>query len=243
MAKHMIGNRRVAIWAWLNANGIDPKDLPQDADITIQEGPDGRVLRCETYDRTPDGHLQPDERNIGIALKVVTVPLKVEPPEWWEPYEKPTRADLLAGEEPYTDDRTVPTPGQWIWLWNRSTSAERLARAQLIVEERVAASQCQAMNHTEHIRYLEQRLGGAPPDGSEVTPPSAEGLPPGVLDSASAGASMLDAWARTPYGRNFLAHALVQLARDGWLRQHPVLGAAFDPAEQDRNTPPPKEAP
>lgn len=96
MAKHMIGNRRVAVCAWLTANGINPNDLPQDADVTIQQGPDGRVLRCETYDRTPDGHLQPDERNIGIALKVVTVPLKAEPPEWWEPYEKPTRADLLA---------------------------------------------------------------------------------------------------------------------------------------------------
>jgi hypothetical protein len=55
-------------------------------------------------------------------------------------------------------------------------------------------------------------------------PPSAEGLPPGALDSATDGASALDAWARDPHGRNFLAHALVQLARDGWLRTEPGEG-------------------
>lgn len=49
-------------------------------------------------------------------------------------------------------------------------------------------------------------------------PPSAEGLPLAALDSATEGADRLDAFARTPQGRNFLAHALVQLARDGWLR-------------------------
>lgn len=55
-------------------------------------------------------------------------------------------------------------------------------------------------------------------------------LPDGALDSASAGASMLDAWGRTDYGRNVLSHALVQLQRDGWLRQEP---AAFTPARGD----------
>jgi hypothetical protein len=38
---------------------------------------------------------------------------------------------------------------------------------------------------------------------------------------------MLDAWAQTPAGRNLLAHALTQLARDGWLRPEP--GDAWDP--------------
>jgi hypothetical protein len=70
-------------------------------------------------------------------------------------------------------------------------------------------------------------------------PPSAEGLPPGALDSATDGASALDAWARDPYGRNFLAHALVQLARDGWLRAEP--GEGFEP-QRDRETPEPEDA-
>ncbi|MDH6489602.1 hypothetical protein [Streptomyces sp. SAI-127] len=56
--------------------------------------------------------------------------------------------------------------------------------------------------------------------------PAAEGLPDGALDSAEAGAAMLDAWAHTPACRNLLAHALAQLARDGWLRQE--RGDAFE---------------
>lgn len=45
------------------------------------------------------------------------------------------RAELAAlyeGEEPYDDDRLIPTPGQWIWRWNRATPAERLDVVQLI---------------------------------------------------------------------------------------------------------------
>jgi hypothetical protein len=58
-------------------------------------------------------------------------------------------------------------------------------------------------------------------------PPAAQGLPAGTLEAAEIGANRLDAWARTPQGRNFLAHALVQLARTGWLRQEP--GDGFEP--------------
>jgi hypothetical protein len=60
-------------------------------------------------------------------------------------------------------------------------------------------------------------------------PPAATGLPLPALDSATQGADMLDAAARTPYGRNLLAHALVQLARDGWLRTEP--GQGFEPLD------------
>jgi len=58
-------------------------------------------------------------------------------------------------------------------------------------------------------------------------PPAAAGLPAGTLEAAEIGANRLDAWARTPHGRNFLAHALVQLARTGWLRTEP--GDGFEP--------------
>lgn len=73
-------------------------------------------------------------------------------------------------------------------------------------------------------------------------PPAAEGIPVGALDSATQGASALDAWASTTYGRNFLAHALVQLARDGWLRVNPDPDAAWEPLDQraDRPTPAPE---
>lgn len=69
-------------------------------------------------------------------------------------------------------------------------------------------------------------------------PPAAEGLPLAALDSASEGASMLDAWGRTPYGLNILAHALVQLARDGWLRQE--AGDGFE-VVREREAPEPQE--
>ncbi|MEV7413168.1 hypothetical protein [Streptomyces althioticus] len=74
------------------------------------------------------------------------------------------------------------------------------------------------------------------------TPPAAEGLPDGLLTSATAGAAMLDAAAHTPRTRNLLAHALVQLARDGWIR--PAPGAGFDPARPERQPQPePEPAP
>jgi len=99
MAKQPTGSRRVALCAWLTDNGINPRDVPQDADITIEESPTGRILRCEVFDRSPDGHLQADAQGDRIAVKITTVPLKVDPPEWWEPYLKPTREQLLAAVE------------------------------------------------------------------------------------------------------------------------------------------------
>lgn len=88
--------RRTALCAWLTANGINPNDVPTDAEMTINKGPTGRFLRCEVFDRGPDGRIQLDERRERTALMVVNVPLQVEPPEWWKPYEKPTRDQLLS---------------------------------------------------------------------------------------------------------------------------------------------------
>jgi hypothetical protein len=74
-------------------------------------------------------------------------------------------------------------------------------------------------------------------------PPASDGLPLDALESATDGATMIDSWAETPNGRNFLAHALVQLARDGWLRRDPDLNAAFNTSDRPRQTPAPQEAP
>ncbi|MGW5197332.1 hypothetical protein [Streptomyces spiralis] len=72
-------------------------------------------------------------------------------------------------------------------------------------------------------------------------PPAAEGLPLEALDSATDGATMLDAWAETGHGRNFLAHALTQLARDGWLRQQP--GPGFETVRDRDDAPEPQVPP
>jgi len=74
-----------------------------------------------------------------------------------------------------------------------------------------------------------------------AVPPAAHCLPDGALDSAAAGADMLDAWAQTPAGRNLLAHALTQLARDGWLRPEP--GDAWDPVPDPQPAEPAPAAP
>ncbi|WP_448334025.1 hypothetical protein [Streptomyces sp. DSM 41534] len=60
--------------------------------------------------------------------------------------------------------------------------------------------------------------GRAVAEAYAYVPPAARHLPKDALDAATRGADMLDACALTPDGRNFLAHALVQLRRDGWLR-------------------------
>ncbi|MFG2359423.1 hypothetical protein [Streptomyces sp. NPDC048521] len=96
MAKHPEDDRRQALCAWLTANGIDPNAVPLDADMTIDEGSAGRFLRCEVFDLDQDGRKHLDERGENVARRTVAVPLKVEPPEWWQPYQKPTRDQLLA---------------------------------------------------------------------------------------------------------------------------------------------------
>jgi len=81
-----------------------------------------------------------------------------------------------------------------------------------------------------------------PETSALFVPPAADGIPAGALDSAARGANALDAWATTPVGRNFLAHALVQLARDGWLRGDPDPVAAWEPvADRPAAVPVPEE--
>jgi hypothetical protein len=107
-------NRRQAYAAWLTANGINPNNVPRDAVITISEGTAGRLLCCEVFDLTPDGHRQLDERGEKAAVTVVAVPLKVEPPNWWESYEKPTRDELLA-----VVDRVEQLAERWKYIGDR----------------------------------------------------------------------------------------------------------------------------
>lgn len=88
-------NRREALCAWLEANNIAANHVPIDSDFVIEEEPDGRYLRCELFDLDAEGRKQLDERRNTAARKPHQVPLLAEPPEWWEPYVKPGRDDLL----------------------------------------------------------------------------------------------------------------------------------------------------
>lgn len=41
---------------------------------------------------------------------------------------------LMAGGEPYDDERVVPTPGQWIMMFNQAAPERRLAKAAQVLE-------------------------------------------------------------------------------------------------------------
>ncbi|MFD8777567.1 hypothetical protein [Streptomyces sp. NPDC059916] len=91
--------RREAVCAWLTANGINPNDVPNDADLAIDTSPTGRLIRCEVFERDLDGRIQMDVHDEAPARSVITVPLKTDPPTWWEPHIKPTRDQLLAATD------------------------------------------------------------------------------------------------------------------------------------------------
>jgi hypothetical protein len=99
MAVQTDWGRRDALCDWLTANGIDPHDVPVDGDLAIVDTDAGRAIRVEVELRSEDGRVLLDEREHRAARELRTVPLVVEPPDWWEPYEKPTRATLLTAVE------------------------------------------------------------------------------------------------------------------------------------------------
>ncbi|MFJ3043661.1 hypothetical protein [Streptomyces tendae] len=93
-------DRREAVCAWLRANGIDPDNVPQDADLYLEPAPEGdpytgRYLHYEVFHLNSDGRRHVDERGLSAARERRMTPLLVEPPDWWEPYRKPTRDQLL----------------------------------------------------------------------------------------------------------------------------------------------------
>lgn len=94
-----LDGRRKELCAWLTANSIDIRIVPPDSDLTIDTVDGQRVIRYEAMLISADGRLMLDDRGEDVAIEQCTVPLLVEPPDWWEPYEKPTRPMLLAAVE------------------------------------------------------------------------------------------------------------------------------------------------
>ncbi|WP_030188058.1 hypothetical protein [Streptomyces violaceorubidus] len=89
--------RREAYCAWLTANHIDPGDVLLDADVYLDTASDGtRVIVYEACAKDAQGRKHVNERGDGVAIECRTTPLLVEPPDWWEPYRKPPRDQLLA---------------------------------------------------------------------------------------------------------------------------------------------------
>lgn len=82
---HISQGRAEEISAWVAANGIEPADVSTNHDLTVEDGPDGRVIRYRAYLRTLDGakyHVD----GVGTAMEERTTPLTVEPPDGWPVY-------------------------------------------------------------------------------------------------------------------------------------------------------------
>lgn len=82
---HIAQGRAEEVAAWVAANDIEPDDVSTDHDVTVEDGPDGRVIRYRAYLRALDGckyHVD----GVGPASEERTAPLRVEPPEHWPVY-------------------------------------------------------------------------------------------------------------------------------------------------------------
>jgi hypothetical protein len=91
MAKHTTPGYVVD---WLTANGINIRHIPFDSDLTISTSEDGqRTINYEEFIHDDAGII-----DFGDGPRTVrrSAPLTVEPPDWWQPYEKPTREQLQA---------------------------------------------------------------------------------------------------------------------------------------------------
>ncbi|MFE2965533.1 hypothetical protein ACFXKC_18005 [Streptomyces sp. NPDC059340] len=91
--------RRTELCDWLAVHDIDPHTVPIEGDLTIVDTEQGRAIRVEVYVRNEAGALVIDARGDREAREIRTVPLEVEPPVWWTPYEKPTREQLLTAAD------------------------------------------------------------------------------------------------------------------------------------------------
>lgn len=78
---------------WARANGLEPDAVSADDDTTIEDTPDGRMIRCRVFDFSDSGHKQADPARSGKPLvEERLVPLVVEPPEGWPVYALPGSA-------------------------------------------------------------------------------------------------------------------------------------------------------
>lgn len=91
---HISQGRAEEIAGWVAANGVDPDDVSTDHGLTVEDGPDGQVIRFRAYRRALDGAKYVDELAGGAAVEERAVPLVVEPPDGWPVYAVP---DSLGG--------------------------------------------------------------------------------------------------------------------------------------------------
>ena len=85
---------------WAQVIGVRPVEpRPEVKALEILEPHLKKIPGYVPTSEETDGRLVLNDRGDDAAIERRTVPLLVEPPAWWEPYEKPTRATLLSAVE------------------------------------------------------------------------------------------------------------------------------------------------
>ncbi|HEY6116454.1 MAG TPA: hypothetical protein VI172_10885 [Candidatus Dormibacteraeota bacterium] len=73
-----------AVQGWLHLNGIDPRDVPLDSEMVIEDSAFGMVIRYTAYLYDADGHryVDPDAPDFAASQDRTAV-LRVAPPAEW----------------------------------------------------------------------------------------------------------------------------------------------------------------
>lgn len=79
---HVAQGRADEISAWVAANGINPADVSTEHPVTIEDTPNGRVIRCRCFMTNGYG-VKVKPLDGGPDTQGLAVPLEVEPPEGW----------------------------------------------------------------------------------------------------------------------------------------------------------------
>jgi hypothetical protein len=80
---------------------------------------------------------------------------------------------LRVGEETVTDERIEPTPGQWIWHWNRATPEKRLSMASQILDGMKRSNDCLMADHEARLAHLRGELERLNAERSAAETPNA----------------------------------------------------------------------
>lgn len=77
--------RRREIKAWLRMNGIEPRYVPVDSSVTLDENENGDwKIFFEQYRRSDEGNILVDPKNPYEAfVELCAVPLEIDPPQEW----------------------------------------------------------------------------------------------------------------------------------------------------------------
>lgn len=73
-----------AVRAWLQANGIDPSDVPVESEVVVEDSAFGLVIRYEAYLKDANGmrYVDPDKPD-RAASEFRTALLQLAPPAEW----------------------------------------------------------------------------------------------------------------------------------------------------------------